>query len=69
MTNGYPARPECSRPMKSGGFVLSGREDDHQHSARPVDLDVVVFHLPDVAVKHGVGEVYPDDVVDVQISR
>ncbi len=55
--------------MKSGGLVLSGREDDNQHSARPADLDAVVFHLPDVAVKHGVGEVYPDDVVDVQISR
>jgi hypothetical protein len=22
-----PACPECSQPMKSGGFVLSGRED------------------------------------------
>lgn len=36
-------------------------------TARTADLDAVAFHLPDAAVERGVGEVYPDDVVDVQI--
>lgn len=26
--------PECSRPMKSGGLVLSQREDDYQRACR-----------------------------------
>ncbi|MGW7048632.1 dehydrogenase [Streptomyces avermitilis] len=34
MTCEAPACPECRRPMKSGGFVLSGQEDDKQRACR-----------------------------------
>ncbi|MDX2677458.1 dehydrogenase [Streptomyces soliscabiei] len=34
MTVNAPACPECSQPMKSGGFVLSGREDDNRRACR-----------------------------------
>ncbi|MEV6649098.1 dehydrogenase [Streptomyces sp. NPDC051219] len=29
-----PACPECDQPMKSGGFVLCGREDDGKRICR-----------------------------------
>ena len=34
MTSAAPACPECSQPMKSGGFVLSRREDDDGRACR-----------------------------------
>ncbi|MEU3349176.1 dehydrogenase [Streptomyces sp. NPDC006700] len=34
MTSDAPACPECSQPMKSGGFVLFGREDDNRRACR-----------------------------------
>ncbi|MFB8137655.1 dehydrogenase [Streptomyces mirabilis] len=34
MTDDAPACPECSKPMKSGGFVLSQREDDGRRTCR-----------------------------------
>jgi hypothetical protein len=32
MTSGVPACPECGQPMKSGGLVLSKREDDDRRT-------------------------------------
>ncbi|MFF3464888.1 dehydrogenase [Streptomyces sp. NPDC001984] len=34
MTSDAPACPECGQPMKSGGFVLSEREDDGRRTCR-----------------------------------
>ncbi|MFF9406579.1 dehydrogenase [Streptomyces anandii] len=34
MTDEAPACPECSQPMKFGGFVLVGREDDGRRTCR-----------------------------------
>ncbi|MEQ8147380.1 dehydrogenase [Streptomyces sp. OP7] len=34
MTNEATACPECSQPLKSGGFVLVKREDDGQRTCR-----------------------------------
>ncbi|MDT0615750.1 dehydrogenase [Streptomyces lancefieldiae] len=34
MTNDAPACPECSQPMKAGGFVLVKREDDPRRTCR-----------------------------------
>ncbi len=34
MTSDAPACPECGRPMRSGGFVLSRREDDGRRTCR-----------------------------------
>ncbi|MFF9023510.1 dehydrogenase [Streptomyces eurythermus] len=34
MTDEIPACPECSQPMRFGGFVLSGREDDGRRGCR-----------------------------------
>ncbi|MFD3623228.1 dehydrogenase [Streptomyces sp. NPDC058698] len=34
MTNDAPDCPECSQPMKSGGFVLGEREADGQRTCR-----------------------------------
>lgn len=34
MTSDAPACPECSQPMKSGGLVLSRREDDNRRTCR-----------------------------------
>ncbi|WP_033284055.1 hypothetical protein [Streptomyces sp. NRRL F-525] len=36
-------------------------------TARTAHLDAIGVHLPDDAVERGVGEVHPDDVVDVQV--
>lgn len=34
MTEDTPACPECSQSMKSGGFVLSEREDDRRRACQ-----------------------------------
>ncbi|WP_031169580.1 hypothetical protein [Streptomyces durhamensis] len=34
MTDEAPACPECNQPMRFGGFVLSGREDDGRRACR-----------------------------------
>ncbi|KKD03262.1 hypothetical protein [Streptomyces sp. WM6386] len=34
MSDDVPVCPECSRPMRSGGLVLSQREDDGRRACR-----------------------------------
>ncbi|MEG8281131.1 dehydrogenase [Streptomyces sp. AHA2] len=34
MTDFAPDCPECSQPMKAGGFALSAREDDGRRACR-----------------------------------
>jgi hypothetical protein len=34
MVDDSPPCPECSQPLKPGGLVLSGRDDDGQRSCR-----------------------------------
>jgi hypothetical protein len=34
MTSAAPACPECRQPMKSGGLLLCGREDDNRRACR-----------------------------------
>ncbi|MFJ4323599.1 dehydrogenase [Streptomyces tricolor] len=34
MTDDAPACPECSQPMKFGGFLLAKREDDGRRTCR-----------------------------------
>ncbi|MEU4087714.1 dehydrogenase [Streptomyces aureus] len=36
MSDDVPDCPECGRPMRSGGLVLSGREDDGRRACRSV---------------------------------
>ncbi|MCX5236024.1 hypothetical protein OG824_12515 [Streptomyces prunicolor] len=44
-----------------------GHNPPQPPTARTAHQDAIGVHLPDGAVERGVGEVHPDDVVDVQV--